>query len=376
MKNQSKYSSKKDLNITYLLGAGASYSSVPIWSEQAGSMVQVADSIKRAIESPGNVFDSKFLESDKYAGFDNDQVLYLNSLIEELNYFAEKANSNNTIDSYAYILFKQGNNSELNRLKRVLSIYLDIWQFYQDSMPFRDFSNKKSNKKDFIDKRYIEWLNLITNKDSNNLINRNHQINILNWNYDLQVELAFKNMHQPDSFNCLTDINSKFKFLYEIESDDLDVFHLNGHHGFFSYENEFYSTASTIFKKNYYEYLKNLFDNKHQFKLRGSKEYNYGLINFSWERKLSEKVLRIAAKTDILIIIGYSFPQYNRYIDKQIIDTVKKNSPLYIYYQDPTRDINRVKRILRFEKLEHNENTNEFFVPDEFLYPEDIEVYV
>lgn len=46
----SKYNLKKNLKVTCLLGAGASYNSVPIWSEQGESMELVAGSIKQAIE--------------------------------------------------------------------------------------------------------------------------------------------------------------------------------------------------------------------------------------------------------------------------------------------------------------------------------------
>lgn len=378
MAKYSKYNLKKDLNITYLLGAGASYNSVPIWSEQASSMLHVADKIDNAIKNPKSVFKTEIMESSRYDHFDDNEIKFLETVIEDLKYFAEKADTNGTIDSYANLLHKRNRKVELNRLKKTLSVYLDIWQFYVDYMPFRATENNPIPSKQVIDTRYIQWLNMITESDQYGEVSLKKEINVLSWNYDLQGELAFINMYQDESIKCLDDINRRFRFLENLDEtkQDMNIHHLNGHSGYFKYESKDYTTAKNFLKSNLYTYLKDLYDNVGQFKIRSNNYHDYGAIKFSWEKELSDKVRNIASRTDILVIIGYSFPQYNRIVDRIIIDLVKANSPLYIYYQDPNSNLNRVSSFIGFENLEHDRSTMEFFVPDEHINPREAEIVI
>lgn len=371
----SKYNLKKDLKVTYLLGAGASYNSVPIWSEQGESMELVADSIKQAIENPTSIFSSELLENSNYTGFTSEETEYLNQIISDLKHFSQKAQSNDTIDIYANILFKRNNTIELDRLKKTLSIYLDIWQFYQNDMPFRKSENEFFHKKQPIDTRYIKWLNMITESDQFGEVSLNPNINILSWNYDLQTQLAFNNLYQDLNLKCLDDVNAKLKFL-EGNSEELNLYHLNGHHGYFKYDKKYYPTGRNVLKSNFYRYLKDLFDNLSQFKVRSNSYHDYSSIKFSWEKELSPEILNIANKTDILVVIGYSFPQYNRKIDSQILNAVKSNTALYIYYQDPMDDFEKIKNFINYKSLVQDKSVSEFFVPDEFINPKEPEIKI
>lgn len=380
----SKYDLKKNPSITYLLGAGASYNSIPIWSEQGSSMFQVANDIKRVIEEPKTILESRFIHSPYYTEFNDFEKEYLYKLIDDINFFAEKARINKTIDNYAYILSKQGNNLELNNLKRVLSIYLDIWQLFLKEMAFRRPKDEFFHPKEDIDTRYIQWLNQITKSDSSGRISVDSKINIFSWNYDLQVELAYSRIYGDGKLKCLNDLNNKFRFFNtNVDKDrSLDIYHLNGFQGYFNYEKANYPTATKFLDSNFHQYLKNLCDNVSQFIMRGNEYHNYNSIKFSWENKtIPEEILKIAKSTDIFIVIGYSFPQYNRRLDRQIIDAVKENEPLYIYYQDPTLNYERIADFVNFSKLKFDKVISEFFIPDEFINPEsykpiDIDAYL
>lgn len=67
-----------------------------------------------------------------------------------------------------------------------------------------------------------------------------------------------------------------------------------------------------------------------------------GYVNFAWgqsaDAQLSaearKQALKIFSVTDILIIIGYSFPNFNKDIDNQLFELLK-NRPIQIIYQDP-----------------------------------------
>lgn len=369
----SKYNRKKHPKVTYLLGAGASYSSVPIWSEQGNSMLQVAGSIESVINKPSTILTTKILESSYYCGFNNKEKKYLLNLVSNLKWYAGKIESYGTIDSYAYQLHNRSNKSELAKLKKTLSIYLDIWQFYESQMNFRKSKDEIFRKKQTIDTRYFNWLNMITQSDNGN-IHLHKDINILSWNYDLQVELAYAKNYDDIPLYCLNDINKRFKFVKNSDNlnKELSIHHLNGHHGYFKYGNEEFPTGRSFLNSNIYSYLKDLNDNLGQFKIRENQYHDYNKIKFSWERGLPENIIDIARNTDILVIIGYSFPVYNSVTDRSLIDAFKENEPMYVYYQDPISIDDKVKRIknfINFDNFQHDRSIDDFFIPDEFINP-------
>lgn len=376
MKAYSKYDLKKETKITYLLGAGASYSSIPIWSEQGASMDQVADSITLAVNNPSAIFRKQLIESELYQGFTDDQESYLINLAEEIKLFAEKARINQTIDSYAFQLYKRKRFTQLDKLKKCLSIFLDIWQFYETTITVRKKEDAFPPVKEKVDMRYFKWLNMITESDENGYVRINEDVNILNWNYDLQIELGFANFYEDLQLQCLDDINNKMCFLNHNSKDikPLSIHHLNGHHGYFKYDKKYYPTGRNLLNSTFYSYLIDLCDNLDQFKLKFEKVHDYRQIQFAWEKDLPKEVLEIASNTDILIVIGYSFPQYNRTIDRQLIDLIKENKALYIYYQDPVADVEDIKSFINYESFQHSRRKDEFYIPDQFINPKENEI--
>lgn len=104
-----------------------------------------------------------------------------------------------------------------------------------------------------------------------------------------------------------------------------------------------------------------------------SKEGTESSIFFAWEEGEIPKTTRITAKectneTRILTIIGYSFPTFNRVIDKEIIDNMTHLEKVYI--QAPEDSINSVAQ--RFKAIKPKVNvelltgTDEFFIPFEY----------
>jgi hypothetical protein len=123
------------------------------------------------------------------------------------------------------------------------------------------------------------------------------------------------------------------------------------------------------------------------------------LITFAWEKDSETKkslinsyeiAKEIIKDTTILVIIGYSFPFYNREVDNMIFDVLKP-SLKKIYYQDPEIDGEflrsrynlpsatkpntdkisnpNVAHIFRgitpTLTIEHIENTDQFYIPVE-----------
>lgn len=72
------------------------------------------------------------------------------------------------------------------------------------------------------------------------------------------------------------------------------------------------------------------------------KIYFHNHINYAWENNdltnaRRNRAKKIFSETDILIIIGYSFPPFNKEIDKELFNSLRKKD-LEIIYQDPNLD--------------------------------------
>ncbi len=76
--------------------------------------------------------------------------------------------------------------------------------------------------------------------------------------------------------------------------------------------------------------------------------------------------------TTILVVIGYSFPFFNREVDKKIINNIKKSGNLFkkIYYQDPIKDGQQLRSQFDIKaghvEIVHIKDTTNFFVPFEY----------
>jgi len=105
-------------NITYLLGAGASFNSCPILKELGEKMVLMARNYlgDSAIDFPNRSISQ---EDDE-------------NLIWNIGYFGMKAIKYGTIDTYAKKLQLNNSRNELNELKLAVSVFFTIWQLTDD----------------------------------------------------------------------------------------------------------------------------------------------------------------------------------------------------------------------------------------------------
>ena len=157
----------------------------------------------------------------------------------------------------------------------------------------------------------------------------------MTWNYDLQLESAFASFSNDTSWET---ISRNLKFRCEIgNTSPLQICHLNGYHGFYYTDKKEFEFLTVPKTKNVKEIIDSLEYISVENSRNGLQISNH--INYAWEiNSLSQKVRdeanRIFAETDILVIIGYSFPNFNKDIDKMLFDKLKGRSTT-IYYQDP-----------------------------------------
>jgi len=339
------------MNVTYLLGAGASYYAVPIVSDLGLAFDKIRALCKYSINSQS---DKELINS--YKEFESHMQSY-------------KACSEvfGTIDTYAKSL-SFTNEFDLTQLKASLSLFFTIWQETKKSNKFiNDTLNRSFND---IDPRYFGLLtNYLKGYGTNIEIKEN--VNFITWNYDNQIERALGYILTKP----LTSVFEKFK-IYPSFSETLPglptILHLNGIAGLYEQTNSNDKLSKLIVKdttiEDEFEQVNDILKKRYSF----SQDVinNKSLFTFAWEndpvsKKSIEYMQKIIEKTNILIIIGYSFPTFNDEIDKKLFDAINPGILEMIYFQDPSA--NKELLSLRFgihqSKIRIVTDTRQFVLP-------------
>lgn len=341
--------------IVYLFGAGASYGKrddkdrdeiiegLPIVSE-------FPKQIDRLIEK----IQSEDTESKSQFKTDSQD---LTKLINELRWLKETSESHQTVDTFAKKLrvTEGGNGPNYNRLKRALSVFLTLEQLF--------------NK---LDSRYDAFF-------ANILGNSPHSfpkdVTILSWNYDCQFELAYNAFCNQNSIYGLwvhLNISAKTTKDDHDTNNNFSIVKLNG--TALMFENRLFNSRlfDAFFDRqgmSEISYILNTYINS-------SKIHN--ALSFAWEGVDPDFYKNIQNKVtdaEILVIIGYSFPYFNREVDRRIIRNMPNLQKVYI--QDPScEDVKEsFEATLSVEQLEKVENgqikivlkksTQQFLIPNE-----------
>jgi hypothetical protein len=346
-----------DIKITYLLGAGASYNAIPIWKGQGKSMLGVSRYIK------GYIDDNERLKKEETKILHENATL--NNLADRIGHYGNLAIQYGSIDIYAKRLHLLGDLRQLDELKFCLSIYFDLWEnFINDSTPL---NNEAKYTK--VDKRYLSLLSVLLEKGldkSNPKLNKN--ISFISWNYDLQLEFAYESFMENKAAS-LSEVNEGLSFMEE-KNRYKEVIHLNGHRGNFIDGGKYYDNVPNLIHGSIDNYLLGLQYEKDDFRAKSYKN----CIKYAWEHDSNslKDALEIMKSTNILVIIGYSFPSFNRRIDAQLINAFQENDDyLDIIYQDPNGNEDIIDAL--FDKPANvrieRKNVNQFYIPNEYLFP-------
>ena len=339
-------------NITYLFGAGASANALPI--------------VKYF--NPRLELFAKYLE-----GFPNN-FKKIGEFISEVRTILDESRHHSTIDTVAkkYFHSYDKNLKNLERLKKVLTVFFYYEQmrtnlFIKDQTRTDNYSkfaflqtdydyeieeinsfvkNKKSN----IDYRYDSFIASLLSPLENNFI-LPENINILTWNYDCQFEMALKQFKGERMYNLQKDLGV-YPFMNSIEESEhwkeinkqkFKILHLNGQAQFYWKE-----TDNGI---SQYKSMFDLGDLHHNIESVINFADGSG-ITFSWEKNsknnlqsvgmssIIEAAKKVITNTNILVIIGYSFPFFNRIVDKELFFN-KHYDKIYIQdiYGNNIRDL-------------------------------------
>ena len=320
------------MQITYILGAGASANALPTIKKNSKADIEsLTIQLKHFIEQQTSAFLTRNSEWD-----------YRN--IEALKEIADKCVEFGTPDLYAKYLLEIGDDSSYHQLKTLLSIYFSHIQEIEQKFDYRALS-------------------FLTTISENKRIPKN--IKLISWNYDSQIEIAAKRL-RPLKSNVSNKIKGFTCWPNTREGEERNsgqpfLLHLNGVAGAVYSERDFYEPINQ----------------HHDFAPYENKEH---LLSFAWEDETtSEKRIftsqrlsvacEIAKETDILVVIGYSFPFFNRKLDKEIIKAMK-GTLKKIYFQDPYSNGSQLRgqfdlSDMASDNIEHISQVDNYHIPFE-----------
>ena len=334
----------KETNVVYLLGAGASINAIPIVSGMTQGMKDMVEILK----TYKNQLSDKSWESD----IENSPNEILDEFIFDFEILISDSEKNNTIDEYASELFEERDKKQYDELKRILSVYITLQQY-------------SSN----VDKRYKGFISKL--KENERTLNP--KVKIMSWNYDTQMELAYSHYYKYNGWydakrNLL--VNQKY-VSKEINKELFTLTKVNGtanilQNALRSRTIDYCSTnESGLNNKVVDEILRNYYYSKNQ-----TNKYWCGL-SFAWEEfdddNFLDDIKDIFKNATHLVIIGYSFPDYNKKLDKQIIGNVSGLKEVII--QVGTNDFSSVE--FRIKKYLPKDFEGEIISmsPDQFYVP-------
>lgn len=336
----------------YYLGAGASFGKrdnngailegVPIVSEIPKEYEAFKDFISNAVIPEGDI-----IFQDKYrTGHDNVEEAK-RFMLHDIESLIQNIKEHATIDTYARKLHLTRNRGEFKKLKDVLCAFF-IWE-QTDHKP---------------DNRYDTFLANVLEAQTLNLPS---DISIISWNYDSQIELAFKAYRRNPG---LTIIEKNIVGEWPSLPRSGRIFKVNGSATFSDLSSlssiEHYKDSSVAVQLIlYYGDLK-ADTSSMGFLFRTH-------LSFAWEEAPNHENLMNSIKattedTEQVVVIGYSFPFFNRETDREIFRGMPRLKKVYIQDIHPQAVKESIQAVLpdnQMIDLVPISNCDQFFLPKE-----------
>ena len=222
-----------------------------------------------------------------------------------------------------------------------------------------------------FDYRYDSFFASILKHDENSNIVVPDNINFISWNYDFQIEKAFMNFKNCSLNEAIEGLNmfATPQEIFEKPATSSHLIKLNGTAGFLK-DGKF----SELFDFSEHN-LDNTSFSIYKDILLSRRNKIQNAIRFSWEgNPLRDKAINLAQQkitnSKIVVVIGYSFPYFNREIDRLLFARLPLQSDLKVYIQLPKDSIDSV--IARFKGVAPNLKVEAFTETDQFLIPNEL----
>jgi hypothetical protein len=273
-------------------------------------------------------------------------------------------------------LFLLGNKTaELASLKLHLSMFF-LFEPFIAGVPDQRPGMQKYTTTYTIDPRYMGWLAVLLNDG----LEMNRRVRVLSWNYDYQVEYALARYCEAGATD---QMHERYKIHPSVDGTainkrDFFLTHLNGIAGqemrgaeinpwYRIHVGLFPGAATGVFK---------LYDSSDPLGVSFRSGFQERMT-FAWEEnevakqaiEQAEQALRAA---DVLVVIGYSFPAFNRLVDRRLLTAFDQGpTRKRLVLQNPSA--NREDFLNLFEvdldriSITTDTNLNQFHLPSELF---------
>lgn len=234
-----------------------------------------------------------------------------------------------TIDTYARKLYLTQNFHTFNKLKEVLCAFF-VWE---------QLEHKPDN-------RYDTFLANVLEAGTLELPS---EISIISWNYDSQIEMAYKAYRYASSLPVFEkNIEGEWSVLPKYGK----VFKVNGSATFAnksivtSIKEDKNASAAVQLILYYSQSHVDTSEFGFQFKTH---------LSFAWEDtvnndKMMKSIIDTTADTEQVVVIGYSFPYFNRETDRAIFQGMTNLKKIYIQDINPSAVEQSIRAVLPSNK--------------------------
>lgn len=347
-------------NVTYLIGAGASAGKRNGNGHRTEGLPCVSDipaTIRDLIVVLSDELPINITWNNQQTGL-NTRDDWEKARIELLNYFKELylcCKENATIDTYAKKLVLTKRIKEFRHLEHLLTLFFMYEQIRHKP-----------------DSRYDTFLaNILTDK-----LHFPDNIRVISWNYDNQFEIAYKE-YNPNDHLLIGSKRTTTKVKHEIIKINGTASFLNADEDFASYRKQFLedvqdnkdASFEASQKRRSRWVLELIYLYKHfidgqndNTDLSFAFDYNYP------SETIIKNINDIIGDTEALVIIGYTFPFFNREIDRKMLESIDPIANIYIQDINPERIKQSLTAVLPDfpeEQIFLRKDVDQFFLPPE-----------
>ncbi|WP_114788837.1 hypothetical protein U0035_04410 [Niabella yanshanensis] len=381
--------------VTYLIGAGASANALPVVNGLTERFKLFCSHYQEYLRNIGNGSSQ-----------DSENRVQLIRNIEE----------HYTVDTYAKKLYLQNKhlhtNSEYNLLINHLSAFFIYEQLKKNlDDPCNSFLksiNARHNQGIFgafskdhedsirqkmkndkrlldlmvkdLDYRYDSFFASVLTHNEKEEIVMPSEISIVSWNYDSQFEKAYMNFTGASYDQSLDALNFVgLKDGETLKEGQSAFIKLNGTAGFYNKGSSF----GDLFDYSKHHVNKETFSIFKEI-LSSPRSRHENSLRFAWLKTDAaeyaiESAQKVLSESDIIVVVGYSFPYFNREVDRKIFEFVNlpfmdrritKDSLQKVYIQAPKDNIDSI--IKRFESIKPGRLVEGFSETDQFLIPNEM----
>lgn len=358
-------------NVVYLFGAGASYGvrdkQTPrldysleyrdykgVHQEIKGSAPNIIEGLPVVSELPERMDYIRYLIKKEIKDLAIDtkpEAPMFERLEERLAWLQEASQGHATVDTFAKKLWITHRDEEYNKLKNTLSAYFMLEQIFNKT-----------------DKRYDAFLASLLGEEANDLPSN---VCILSWNYDCQFELAYSEYYRHGGLN---DLENQLHFYHKTtgnvnyhDDKQFNIIKLNG--SAFMYDLSTRDAIDPFFNQGGMREIARVAS------ICQNTGNNGCALSFAWEQSLpwfTDRIQNNIADAETLVVIGYSFPYFNRTVDKFLFQSMPNLKTIYIQdivtapiEQSVANLLTPSQTKINKTKIEPRNQTQQFFLPPE-----------